>query len=150
MQWPAFRPQQWQYLRNSASSKIKTLEYPLIWASDKDPAACAMLADCVRQNSLDDAVQINPMDFFGLDRHSFGQQTGLIVLNPPYGRRLKAGKAPDELYHRIAAKLTKDFEDWNAALLVPEKGLAGNLKLPFRAFGLAHGGLNLTLLTGRL
>jgi putative N6-adenine-specific DNA methylase len=150
MQWPAFRPRQWQYLKDSATRRIRHLERPMIWASDIDTAACARLLDCVRQNGLNDAVRVGPQDFFSLLSNSFGRQAGLIVLNPPYGRRLAKGAAPDDLYRRIAAKLTKDFKGWKAALLVPEKRLADTLKLPFKTFGLEHGGLKLTLLTGRL
>ncbi len=150
MQWPAFRPQQWQYLKNNATRRIRHLEQPRIWASDIDTAACARLGDCVNRNGLNDAVGIEPKDFFNLHSSSFGRQPGLIVLNPPYGRRLTEGAAPNDLYRRIAAKLTQDFKGWKAALLVPEKRLAGTLKLPFKTFGLEHGGLKLTLLTGRL
>ncbi len=150
MHWPSFRPRQWQYLKNSATCRIRQLERPMIRASDIDAAACARLLDCVNQNGLSDAVQIEPKDFFSLHSNSFGRQPGLIVLNPPYGRRLSKGAAADELFRRIAAKLTTDFKGWKAALLVPEKRLADTLKLPFKAFGLEHGGLKLTLLTGRL
>lgn len=150
MQWPAFRSRHWQYLRNSAIGKIKRLEQPMIWASDTDAKACKKLADCVRSNALEDAVRVKSKDFFTLHSDSFGRHSGLIVLNPPYGRRLAATTAADDFYRLISSKLLRDFSGWKAALLVPDKRLAHKLDLPLKAFSLDHGGLRLTVLTGRL
>ncbi len=150
MQWPAFRPQQWNHLKRNAAQKIQKLDRPVIRASDKDGAVCAILSECVRRHSLDDAVRVRQNDFFDLYPDHISHQPGLIVLNPPYGRRLAGDSATDDFYHRIAAKLRRDFKGWRAALLVPDKGLARALKLPFKAFSLSHGGLELTLLTGKV
>jgi putative N6-adenine-specific DNA methylase len=150
MQWPAFRPQQWQYIKNGATRQIKDLERPMIWASDTDEGACARLATCVYQNNLADAIRVSPKDFFSLHSDDFSTQPGMIVLNPPYGRRLAADTAMEGFYRRIAAKLHQDFKGWKAALLVPDRRLAGTLNLPFKNYRLEHGGLKLILLTGRL
>jgi putative N6-adenine-specific DNA methylase len=150
MQWPAFRPQQWQYLKNSATRKIRHLDRPIIWASDMDAGACARLSTCVSRNNLGDAIRVSQKDFFSLHSNSFGRQPGLIVLNPPYGLRLPAETAGQDLYRRIAAKLRQDFKGWQAALLVPDKRLADSLNLPFKPYYLDHGGLKLILLTGHL
>lgn len=150
MHWPAFRPRHWQYLRNGAAGSIKQLDHPVIWASDTDAAACTALSDCVKRNGLQDAVRVAPKDFFSLDSRSFGRRPGLVVLNPPYGRRLKPDADPEDYYQRIAAKLLQHFKGWKAALLVPDADLATRLNLPLTFFPLVHGGLRMTLLTGRL
>ncbi len=150
MQWPAFQPRQWQYLKKTASREIKQLKHPIIWASDLDAGACARLATCVSQNNLDDAIRVSQNDFFSLCSADFSAQPGLIVLNPPFGLRLTAETTKENFYRRIAVKLHQDFKGWQAALLVPDKRLAGTLDLPFKTYRLEHGGLKLMLLTGRL
>jgi putative N6-adenine-specific DNA methylase len=150
MQWPAFRPAQWNHLCKTAASRIKTLDHPTIQASDIDGAACAKLARCVAQNGLEDAIRVDSRDFFSLLPSEVSDRPGLIVLNPPFGRRLRPDAAVADLYHDIARKLRRDFNGWRAALLVPNRRMARSLNLPFRAYRLGHGGLELTLLTGRL
>jgi putative N6-adenine-specific DNA methylase len=150
MAWPAFRPPQWNHLQMNATRAITRLERPLIWASDMESAACSALSACIRQNGLADAVRVVQKDFFSLQPAEVTDQTGLVVLNPPYGRRVQAAGGVEGLYHRIAAKLRRDFQGWKAALLVPGASLAGQLGLPLKALPLAHGGLQLTLLTGTI
>ena len=150
MRWPAFRPRQWHHLTKIAAQNIIRLERPLIWASDIDEAACAGLRDCIGQNGLDDAVRVDQRDFFSLRPDEFYNSPGLIVLNPPYGRRLQAKAPLSDLYRRIAGKLQQDFKGWQTALLVPDEHLARSLGLHLKASALSHGGLKLTLLTGRI
>jgi putative N6-adenine-specific DNA methylase len=150
MQWPAFRPAQWNHLCITAASGIKTLDHPAIRASDIDGAACENLARCVAQNGFEDAIQVDSRDFFSLLPGDVADRPGLIVFNPPFGRRLRPDAAVADLYRDIARKLRRDFNGWRAALLVPDRRLAHSLNLPFRAYKLGHGGLELTLLTGRL
>jgi putative N6-adenine-specific DNA methylase len=150
MRWPAFRPAQWNHLCKAAASRIKRLDRPVIQASDIDPAACSKLAQCVAQNDLGDAIQVVTKDFFSLLPADVGDAPGLIVFNPPYGRRLRPDAAIEDLYRDIALKLRRDFKGWRAALLVPGRHLADSLHLPFTPYALEHGGLKPTLLVGRL
>ena len=150
MRWPAFRSAQWEHLRQEAALRIKTLGRPLIWASDIDAAACARLSACIAQNNLSDAVQVAQQEFFDLRPGEISNQPGLVVLNPPYGRRLPALATAESLYQRIAGKLVQDFKGWKVALLVPDENLARRLNLPLRFLQLAHGGLTPVLLTGRM
>ncbi|MGD9367895.1 MAG: RNA methyltransferase [Desulfobacteraceae bacterium] len=150
MQWPAFRPRQWAYLKKSASEKTKSFPRTVIWASDADGRAVAGLKDCVSDYGFEDAVSVFQADFFRLRPEKISAQKGLVVLNPPYGRRLSAEGDGENAYKEIAAKLKKDFKGWKAALLVPKEGLARQLGLPLKSVSLSHGGLQLTLLTGRI
>jgi putative N6-adenine-specific DNA methylase len=150
MQWPAFRPRQWDYLKSEATKRIETLETPQIHASDLSPDACLRLETSVYHAGLGDAITIRTADFFQMPPDPFSAKCGLIVLNPPYGRRLEAGGAIEQFYHRIDKKLTADFKGWQVALVVPHRqwlpALAGQLEsMPLR-----HGGLRLTLLIGRV
>lgn len=148
MQWPAFHPRQWAYLKRTASEKTKSFNRTVIWASDADGRTVAGLKDCVSDHGFEDAVFVYQADFFRLRPEKIGTQKGLVVLNPPYGHRLSAEGDVESAYQEITAKLKKDFKGWKAALLVPEEALAGRLGLSLKSVSLHHGGLKLTLLTG--
>jgi putative N6-adenine-specific DNA methylase len=150
MRWPAFRMRQWQYLKQEAARGFRTVERPLIRASDLDQAACTELSHCVTRHGLEDAISVGRKDFFSLAAADTIDPPGLIVLNPPYGRRLGTDAEVSDFYRQIAAKLTHDFKQWHIALLVPGKSLARRLPLQLPALPLKHGGLNVTLLSGRL
>ncbi len=149
-QWPAFRPRQWDYLKTAATQRIETLESPQIHASDLSTDACRRLETSAHRAGLEDAVEIRTADFFHMIPDSFPGSGGLMVLNPPYGRRLDTGGATKQFYHRLDRKLTSDFKGWQAALVVPHRqwlpGLAGRME----SMPLSHGGMRLTLLTGRI
>jgi putative N6-adenine-specific DNA methylase len=150
MQWPAFRPKQWRHLRQNAQAKISPMAAPLIRASDADKTAVKQLQGCVDRCNLADAVTIAHQDFFSLRPAAFTDRPGLIVLNPPYGRRLRSQSDIEKQYQDMAAKLKKDFSGWKTALVVPTPSLADRLMLDVKSMRLDHGGLQLTLLWGKL
>lgn len=149
-QWPAFRPRQWDYLKSEATKRIETLEAPQIHASDLSPEVCRRLRTSVNHAGLADAITIRTMDFFQMPPDAFSGSGGLIVLNPPYGRRLDARGAIKQFYRRIDKKLTSDFKGWQAALIVPHRHWLPGLAEGMESMPLGHGGLKLTLLIGRV
>ena len=150
MQWPAFRTRQWQYLKKNAARTIKPIQRPLIRASDLDPTTCSNLSACISDNRLEDAIRVDCKDFFSLRAEDMETPPGLIVLNPPYGRRIGKDIGIEDFYRQIGRRLTRYFRHWHFALLVPDKRLARKLPLQGEAIPLNHGGLHLTLLTGRV
>ncbi len=150
MRWPAFRPKQWGHMKMIAGRQLRDMRRALVHASDSDKRMVVQLQDCIRENHLEDAISVSTEDFFGLSPRDYGKTNGLVVLNPPYGKRLTAKGDVEKQYREIAAKLRSDFEGWRAALLVPRKRLAQALGLSLKHRPVQHGGLDLTLLTGRI
>lgn len=148
MQWPSFRPARWHHLKATAAEKVRRIDRPLIHASDVDPETSDLLADCIRRNGLEDAVTVRRADFFSLSAPS--DASGLIVLNPPYGRRLMPDASAQEFYRSIYSKLSRDFSGWRIAWIVPRPEWVPRKARGMKLFNFAHGGLELTLLTGRL
>lgn len=151
-QWPAFRPRQWNHLKTEAQGACRRLSRPLIMASDIDRTACSDLHDCVDRHGLTDAVHVSCRDFFDLKPgDDCGDlREGLVVLNPPYGLRLKAGRQVSALFRGIGLKLRTDFKGWNAAVLVPRPDLARHLPSQFTRTPFTHGGLAMLLMSGRI
>ena len=153
MQWPAFRPKRWRHLTTLADRCVRGHPYPLIFASDIDATACDRLQSTVERFELADAMQVACRDFFTLNPPMKGRDqlpTGLVVLNPPYGRRLTADRSLRQLYSCIGQKLHGDFKGWRAAVLLPQTDLIRTLPLGSRPIRLMHGGLTLYLLVGKV
>jgi len=150
--WPAFSRPQWRHHQTTALQKERCLAHPMIFASDLDPDVCRRLETCARDNALTDAVAVRCLDFFQLtsDSGPHDPGPGLIVLNPPYGRRLTQEKDLYLFYSRIGAQLREQFKGWQVAMLVPDPALTRTLPFTLRSSEMVHGGLPLTLLVGRI
>ena len=152
MRWPGFKSKQWIHFKQKAIQKIKKLHQPLIHASDIDGQACAMLHQCLHENDLLDAVRVVNKDVFEVKPDKAACPRGLVVLNPPYGKRLEPHGRDNvnRFYQQLMEKLRRDFNGWLLALLIPKS--KSNLAWPgsFHRQHLVHGGLNLTLITGKI
>jgi putative N6-adenine-specific DNA methylase len=72
---------------------------------------------------------------------------GLVLVNPPYGRRLGNRRTLGLLYREIGFVLRSHFRGWRAGVLVADRQLADAIRLPVAAaFPLSNGGLRVTLL----
>lgn len=150
MQWPAFPVPTWRHLIRKATQDIKISSQPMILASDLNPQVCDQLQNCILQNRLDDAVSVRRFDFFQINPSLMASQPGLVVLNPPYGRRLDPMVDTGLFYRRIAEKLRQDFTGWCLAIVMPDRTLAGLFPGSFQLKGFEHGGLKLWLLSGKI
>lgn len=151
MQWPAFKARQWHYLLNQADQCTSPLPPPMIMASDQDAAACRQLAQCAARFELDDAITVRREDFFNPDDNSpLSSAPGLVVLNPPYGRRLKPQGDIRSFYTAIGRQLKRRYAGWRFALVVPHPGIADLIPFAAGRTPLVHGGLKLTLLSGEI
>jgi putative N6-adenine-specific DNA methylase len=153
MRWPAFRPKRWNHLTALADQSIRAPQRPLIFSSDQDAAACRRLASTIRRFDLVDAIQLDCLDFFELKPPADSRgdlPLGLMVLNPPYGRRLDSDRNLQRLYARIGEKMRSDFRGWRAAVILPHADLIRTLPLYSPPIRLVHGGLTLYLLVGTI
>lgn len=149
-QWPAFRPRQWAHLKKIAGRQIRRQVVPLIWASDSDELSCTRLSDCLGRNHLEDAVTVSQRDFFSIQPEQTATAPGLVVLNPPYGQRLLKQGDVEKRYKDICFKLKTDFRGWQVAMLVPKAVSAKRLGLSLKPMRMDHGGIQLTLLVGKI
>ncbi len=137
MHWPGFRPKVFAREREKAEGMVVRSARPVVEASDID----ARILESARLNAesagVEGRIAWSVADFFALRPAGAG---GLVVLNPPYGRRLRV--AVRQFYGRIGRHLRTAFAGWRAIVLCPDaaarealgKG-AGNALLRAR-----HGG----------
>jgi putative N6-adenine-specific DNA methylase len=147
--WPAFRPQQWRHIRKEAESRIREPEKTRIFAGDRDLDALSDLRRCLNSRGLDRSVALFAGDFFDLRPENIAAGPGLVVLNPPYGRRMNASADGGAFMARVVARLKRAFCGWKFALLSPPQ-LLGTIPFPHQRRHLVHGGLKLKLVAGRI
>lgn len=155
MRWPCFRQPRWEYIRKQSEERIVIRKAPVISASDQDQQACRQLEQIVGAAGLLSTVSVGNRDFFDMTPPALhdgcGKKLGgLVVINPPYGRRMSFGKQGDSFFAEIGAKLAADFRSWRVALLVPDRQWARQLPFPVHFHPVFHGGLTLALFLGRV
>ncbi|MBI9077613.1 MAG: class I SAM-dependent RNA methyltransferase [Desulfatibacillum sp.] len=150
--WPAFREQQWHYLRTQASEQFKKITQPLIFASDIDEKACMILLENLKNQNLDHIVSVSNEDVLSLEPPPGFAKPGLIVVNPPYGLRLGTETQARELFTALCQHLAEHFQGWKLAILAPRPDWMplAPFSRPPRQKVLHHGGLKIPLLIGKI
>ena len=155
MGWPCFSLSPWRHIRNVAEKEIVCRKQPLIWASDIDQRSCHALKKTVLDNDLSGTICVFEKDFFNLLPSHIQEKTetkkaGMMVINPPYGRRLESKARSTKMFMEICKKLKHDFTGWKIALIAPSKKFIKSAPFPVATHDFFHGGLTMTLLTGRI
>lgn len=148
--WPGFRPAQFNYLKRQAQSRFRIPGPAPIWASDTDPSAVSALDANLEGHEFLNAVHPRCLNFFDLAPHRLTKEKGVIVLNPPYGKRLSKGADINGFYREIENKLTKDFSGWRIGIVLPEREMKKVKNLCLSPFPFVHGGLNLVAGVGQI
>ncbi len=143
-----FREQKWNYIKNQAQNKFNMDIQNDIFASDIDKKAIDAIKQNIKKFNFNKNINIVQKDFFDIYPDKLTKQKGVIVLNPPYGKRIGNRSEISYFYNEIGKKLIKDFKGWRLGIVMPEKRLLKNYKFQktmIRSF--YHGGLDIFLLT---
>ncbi len=144
--WPLSDPALWQRLRDEAAAARRESPPAPIAASDRDPDAVAAARRNAERAGFAAHVDIVQADL-GDVRPPSGPGRGVVLLNPPYGRRLEGGGSLGRLYRDIGRVLRDRFRGWRAAVLTANPSLADALRLtPASCIPLRNGGLRIRLL----
>lgn len=147
--WPSFREKTWEYLRQTAGKNIFSEGRAPIVALDSEPEAIEIARANAERAEVAGSVQWHCMDFFDFDPGRHGLAPGLLVLNPPYGKRI-AGPGRD-FYERLGTHLRRFFEGWRVVVLSPERAAATGMRIDaLRHWKIIHGGLTVYVMMGRV
>ena len=150
MQWPSFSQKRWEYLKNQCVTKFANPQKPLIFASDQDSIACSRLEECVQKHKLSDLIQVSPKNFFDFLPGELTDQTGMVVINPPYGKRLGSIEKSEQLFVEICDKLKQAYTGWKLVLIAPDRKLIKKMPFKLDVLPFFHGGLKPALMFGRI
>lgn len=135
--WKQFEPLQWQAVQNDAEIKKQNglLSLPVICGSDSSEMLVGICRKNINAAGLSKVIKVSVQDATkNLKPCSEIQpeQTGLIVTNPPYGKRIGQIQLLRTLYYRFGQQLKSGFDGWTAVIITSEPELAKSLGL--RAF----------------
>jgi putative N6-adenine-specific DNA methylase len=145
----AFACERWPALEGAAAASERqraraheSAYAPAIHASDRAASALAAARRNAERAHVATAITFALLD---LELAPVPPGRGLIIANPPYGRRVGSPRALRPLLLRIGRVARDRFSGWRLALLVPDAKLATATGLRPRAtHALTNGGLRVT------
>jgi putative N6-adenine-specific DNA methylase len=132
----------WQRLLDHAQAQRRAPTAP-ICAFDAD----AQMVQATRNN----LARAGLADFVTVEERAIDALTppaarGLVLVNPPYGRRLGDARSVARLYEQLGRLLRARFAGWRAGILVADRRLEGKLGMQAkRTTPLTNGGLRVRL-----
>jgi putative N6-adenine-specific DNA methylase len=126
--WPAFDKPTWKTLLSEARANECAASYPIL-ASDRDAGAI----DAARANAERAGVASNVTFAVAAISNASAPESsrgGLVATNPPYGKRIGAGRDVRDLYAQLGNVMTQRFPGWRLALYAPDVRLARQTRLP--------------------
>lgn len=147
--WPDFDPDTWaEVLAASDARAAQAPPAPPVAASDRDAGAVAAARANAQRAGVADELELQQRPLSALE---VPPGRGWIATNPPHGVRLASGRDLRNLYARFGRVLRERCAGWSVALLAPDARLLRASGLPLAPrLRLLHGGLRLSLATGRV
>jgi putative N6-adenine-specific DNA methylase len=147
--WPGFEEKSWIHLRKKLTGQMLARSPNPILAIDDEPEALRIARRNAERAGVDQDIQWQVLDLFAFKPHDHQLPPGLLVLDPPYGKRIEGGGRV--FYEQLGRHLRRFFEGWQTAILAPNKAMALSLKLPsMRIWQISHGGLPICVVMARL
>jgi putative N6-adenine-specific DNA methylase len=150
MGWPGFKLSQWQHIRNAAEKRFISGQMPPLIAFDNASTVCDSLTRLSGSHAALDQIQVLCGDFFDLNPGNLAIAPGLVVINPPYGKRMGTRRESRLLIQDVMKKLKGDYRGWRFALIIPERSDLAGISPEWRFHSIYHGGLKLELLVGNI
>jgi putative N6-adenine-specific DNA methylase len=137
---PSFDPRRWQALRERAEAGVReSLPHP-VFAADRDAEALRLTARSARRAGVGEEVQVALTNLVDLAAPA---ATGLLVANPPHGRRLGGEHSA---HSALGNALRGPFRGWRWGLVV--RGREALDRRPSEVFRFRSGGLGLGFALG--
>ena len=125
MELPSFKKDEYEKLAKINQKKIKLKFY----GSDRDNGAI--------QNSIKNSQKANVGTSCDFKTKSISnatpptQEPGIILVNPPYGKRVGSRKNLFALYRSLGQTLSEKFVGWHVGIITSDTGLAKATELKF-------------------
>ncbi len=142
MGWPGFRQGLWQLLCDEARREQVVPFGDISGADENAEAVAAARGNCQR---LEVAAQVDIIQS-PLSEQPVHAGSGLVVCNPPYGKRLSPEQNLKGYYRDLGQELARAYPDWRVAMLCPDAELVKATGLLFHQMAsLDNGGLSVGL-----
>ena len=124
--WAGHDDQQWHAIRTEAEarSRVAAAGDIEIRGYDGDIQAVRRSQENIARLGLEDSVRIRCKGLESVARPTHrALDSGLVVVNPPWGERMGDADALPHLYNALGALLSREFNNWSAAVLTSELSL---------------------------
>ncbi len=127
--WKQHSPECWQTILEQARIAEHSLEtLPVLVGCDLSPSAIAFAERNIRAAGLKNYIQLYAIDSLKT-LPVLPPEPGLVLTNPPYGKRLGDIRELKSLYYRLGHMLKHQFSGWQAAVFTSEDALAKTIGL---------------------
>ena len=142
--WPGFSPRAFAHLKKQAREKQVLVSEKQIFTSDMDDHAVAVMEQNMSGHDFCQTIDLCRKDFFSLNPSMISPgKKGVIMLNPPYGKRLEEKTDSKAFYREIEKKLLSDFKGWRLGIILPSKETLPNPLVKLQLKPIFHGGLEI-------
>ncbi len=153
--WPGCSLKTFAYMKKQAQEKFLKFTGKQIFASDIDGAALAALEQNLSNYDFCNMIAAAKKDFFAINPSDIIQgishdKKGIVMLNPPYGKRLESNNDNGLFYGEIGKKLKKDFKGWRVGILLPSRASKASLGIKLELKPIFHGGLDIFAGIGKI
>ena len=128
---PFFDSVKWEEIRKEAEEeRQKAIDERdiRIYASDISRKAIIIAKEAACKAGVDGLIDFKVKDFLAYTDEDRPSETGYIVMDPPYGERMKV-RDIDRLYSGIGNVLTEVFKGWRATILTGSSDLLSNIDM---------------------
>lgn len=150
MNWPGFERRGWQIMLADATKKILPKAPSRILASDRDTGA----VDAARQNAeragvaRDVEISVKSMSE-GIADAGTVEGSGMLITNPPYGKRVGEGADPRDLYASLGKSARTALAGWEIVVVSNETRLISQIGIPVELlFSSSNGGIPIQVVRG--
>jgi 23S rRNA (guanine2445-N2)-methyltransferase / 23S rRNA (guanine2069-N7)-methyltransferase len=139
--WEGFQPAVWQELLAEAAERRREglTKLPPLFGSDSEARALGSARANARRAGLAGRIGFEVRDLAKLAEPP-GVVPGLVVTNPPYGKRLGEVSELVGLYETLGERLKKSFAGWEAAVFTANPELSAHLGLRARRVNVLYNG----------
>ena len=143
MQWPGFDKPLWASLLRKARESIRQPE-SVIGGSDINPSAVSMSRAHAKAAGVSEQTRF---DTVAVDALRIPAKGGLVLANPPYGKRIGNRKQLNRLYRQLGAMTSRHGSAWQLGVVTNEPGFATATGLDIHPSGLPfpNGGVRVRL-----
>jgi 23S rRNA (guanine2445-N2)-methyltransferase / 23S rRNA (guanine2069-N7)-methyltransferase len=113
----------WERLVSEAKAAVDKSRVPRIIGIEKSFKVAGIARDNINAAGFGDVIEIKQADSVEVIK-DLPNTTGIIVTNPPYGKRIGETRELKSLYFDLGKKIKKQFPGWNVALFTASHELA--------------------------
>jgi len=121
--WKQHKPEIWNQLLDEARESIDRDKVPVLIGIEKSYKVAEIARENIQAAGLEKLIDIKQADSVDVVRN-LPDTAGLIVTNPPYGKRIGESKQLKSLYLDLGRDVKTRFPGWNVALFTASHELA--------------------------